>query len=122
MIFGGSLKPQSAKAKGRKLQQWVRDFILETFKLEPDDVRSTSMGAPGEDVLLSPAARSVVPFQIECKSKARSQVHTYYAQAQEHGEHEPLVIVKMDRSIPLAVLSAETFFNLLKKVQDGNQS
>lgn len=123
MIFGGSLKPQSAKAKGRKLQQWVRDFILETFtNLEPDDVRSTSMGATGEDVQLSPQARKVVPFQIECKNKGRSTVHTYYAQAQEHGEHEPLVIVKMDRSIPLAVLSAETFFNLLKKVQDGNQS
>lgn len=119
MIFGGSLTPQSAKQKGRKLQQWVRDIILETFGLEPDDVRSTSMGATGEDVQLSPAARKVVPYQIECKNKARSQVHTYYAQAKEHGEHEPLVIVKMDRDIPLAVLSAETFFKLLKKL-NGN--
>jgi hypothetical protein len=80
------------------------------------------MGATGEDVLLSPAARIMVPFQIECKNKARSQVHTYYNQAKEHGEHEPLVIVKMDRDIPLAVLSAETFFKLLRELHATTQS
>ena len=101
------------------MQKWVRDLILSLFlKLEPDDVRSTSMGATGEDVLLSPAARRYVPFQIECKNKARSQVHSYFKQAKEHGEHEPLVIVKMDRDIPLAVLSAETFFKLLKQLNE----
>jgi len=52
------IKTQSAKAKGRKLQQWVRNVILELIHtLEPDDVKSTSMGAGGEDVQLSPAAR-----------------------------------------------------------------
>ena len=102
------------------MQKWVRDLILSLFlKLEPDDVRSTSMGATGEDVLLSPAARRYVPFQIDCKNKARSQVHSYFKQAKEHGEHEPLVIVKMDRDIPLAVLSAETFFKLLKQLNEN---
>lgn len=110
------MKPQSAKAKGRTLQKWVKALILDMFpSLENDDVRSTSMGAGGEDVQLSPSARKLVPFQIECKNKARSQVHTYYAQAKEHGDHEPLVIVKMDRDIPLAVLSAETLFKLLQE-------
>lgn len=80
------------------------------------------MGATGEDVQLSPAARARVPFQMECKNKARSQVHTYYKQAKEHGEHEPLVIVKMDRDIPLAVLSAETFFKLLRELDATNQN
>lgn len=64
------MKPSSAKAKGRKLQQQVRDLILETFSdLEPDDVRSTSMGAGGEDVLLSPLARRKFPFSVECKNQ-----------------------------------------------------
>ena len=74
------------------------------------------MGATGEDVLLSAAARALVPHQIECKNKARSQIHTYYNQAKEHGEHEPLVIVKMDRDIPLAVMSAEYYITLLKQL------
>jgi hypothetical protein len=108
------MTPASSKAKGRSLQQWVRDLILKSFSsLEKDDVRSTSMGADGEDVQLSPAARKLVPYQIECKNKARSQIHTYYDQACTHGKHEPLVIVKQDRKKPLAILDAETFFKLL---------
>lgn len=110
------MKPASSKAKGRKLQQWVRDTILSIFPLQPDDVRSTSMGAGGEDVQLSPAARQFVPYQIECKNKARSQIHTYYQQAKEHGDHQPLVIVKMDRAETLAIVEAEHFFKLLKEL------
>jgi hypothetical protein len=81
------------------------------------------MGATGEDVQLSPAARKYVPYQIECKNKATSQVHTYYEQAKEHGSYEPLVIVKKDHSIPLAIVSAEHFFQLLKeKAHERNPS
>jgi len=109
------MKPASAKAKGRVFQQYVRDKILDCFPtLAKDDVRSTSMGAGGEDLQLSPVARKLVPYNIECKSKATSQIHTYYDQAKEHGEHEPLVIVKKDRSIPLAIVSLEHFLTLLK--------
>lgn len=73
------------------------------------------MGATGEDVTLSPAARKKVPYQIECKNKATSQVHTYYAQAKTHGDHEPLVIVKKDRDIALAIVSLDHFLKLLKE-------
>lgn len=73
------------------------------------------MGATGEDVTLSPAARKKVPYQIECKNKATSQVHTYYDQAKSHGNHEPVVIVKKDRDIPLAVISLDNFLKLLKQ-------
>ena len=45
------MKTSSAKAKGRNLQKWVRDIILESFPgLEPDDVRSITMGDSGEDM------------------------------------------------------------------------
>ena len=115
------MTPASAKAKGRNLQKWIRDHILSLWldTLGPDDVRSTSMGMQGEDVQLSPAARLRIPYQIEAKNKARSQIHTYYEQAKEHGNHEPLVIVKMDRKNPLAVVDAEHFFNLLKKLDES---
>ena len=47
------MKTSSAKAKGRRLQQKVRDLLLETFtELQPDDIRSTSMGVSGEDLQL----------------------------------------------------------------------
>lgn len=114
------MTPQSSKAKGRRLQQWVRDHILALWLnvLQPDDVRSTGMGQSGEDIQLSPLARSKVPYCIECKNKARSQVHTYYEQAKEHGTHEPLVIVKMDRKETLAIVEAEHFFSLLKELDE----
>lgn len=115
------MTPQSAKAKGRRLQQLVRDLLLKTFSsLEKDDVRSTSMGTTGEDVQLSPAARKLFKYQIECKNKARSQVHTWYAQAASHGEYEPLLIVKQDNDTVLAVVSFEHFLNLVKDKNNEN--
>ena len=51
------MKTQSCKSKGRRLQQKVVADVLAAFPhLQPDDVRSTSMGCGGEDVQLSPAA------------------------------------------------------------------
>ena len=116
------MKPQSAEAKGRNFQQTVRDLILSSFlQLEPDDVRSTSMGATGEDIQLSPAARKLVPYQIECKAKAKVAVYSWYEQAKEHGTHEPLVFVKQDRKKPLVILDAEHFLKLLKQLNGNNQ-
>lgn len=109
------MKPASCKQKGKGFQNKVRDLILSSFlTLEPDDVKSTSMGAAGEDIQLSPAARKLIPYQIECKKKATSQIHTYYEQALTHGKHEPLVVVEKDRSIALAIVSLEHFIKLIK--------
>jgi hypothetical protein len=112
------IKPQSAKAKGRNLQKWVRDRILANCPtLQPDDVRSTSMGAGGEDVQLSPAARKKFPFSVECKAKGKVAVYSMYEQAVENcpKDAEPLLVVKGDRKKPLAVVDAEWF--LKKMVQ-----
>lgn len=110
------ISTQSAKAKGRRLQQHVRDAILEAYpSLESDDVRSTSMGAGGEDVQLSPAARKLFPYSIECKNLAKIAVYNYYTQASGHGTHEPLVVIKQDRAKPLAVVDLEHFMELVKK-------
>lgn len=111
------MKPSSAKNKGRKLQQWVRDCILKHFKtkLEPDDVKSTSMGAGGEDVQLSPAARKLFPYAIECKNVERVNIWQSYAQANTHGKHEPLLIVKKNHHKPLAIVDAEYFVKLHKE-------
>jgi hypothetical protein len=113
------ISAQSAKAKGRRLQQAVRDAILDAFSgLESDDVRSTSMGAGGEDVLLSPAARKLFPYTIECKNLAKIAVYNYYVQATGHNDYEPLVVIKQNRSKPLAVVDFEHFMELVRKAND----
>jgi len=114
-----NLKPQSAKAKGRKLQQWCRDQILQRFPtLTIDDVRSTSMGAGGEDVQLSTAARELVTYTIECKNRKAIAVYKDYEQAKTHGLIEPLVILKQNLSKPLALVDAEHFLDLIQKIKD----
>ena len=113
------MKPQSAKAKGRKLQQWARDQILQRFPtLSIDDVRSTSMGAGGEDVQLSTAARELVSYTIECKNRKAIAVYKDYEQAKTHGLIEPLVILKQNLSKPLALVDAEHFFDLVVKIEE----
>jgi hypothetical protein len=116
------MTPGAAKSKGRRAQQFVRDAILETFpSLTTDDVRSTSMGATGEDVTLSTAARKLLPYQIECKNKAKSQMHTWYEQAASHGDSEPLLVVHRDRGIYLATVSLNHFLKLMKIINSINK-
>lgn len=113
-----AITPQSAKAKGRRLQQWVRDKLYSTFpKLEDGDIRSTSMGAGGEDLLLSPAARRCFPYSVECKSNKAFAVYKIMDQATENCPKgaEPLAILKADRQKPLAVIDAEYFFKLVSR-------
>ena len=113
-----AIKTSSAKAKGRKLQQWTARMILELFpSLEPDDCKSTGMGQQGEDVQLSPAARKKIPVTIECKARKNIAVYSYYDQAAENAPTgmEPLVIIKADRKKPLAVVDAEFFLRKMAK-------
>ena len=109
------MKPQSAKAKGRNLQKNVRDLILEKFnQLEEDDVRSTSMGASGEDLLLSPAARKLFPFSVECKNQESLNIWSAIEQAENNsGNHIPLVIFKRNRTKTYAVLEFDKLLKLL---------
>jgi len=114
------IKPQSAKAKGRNLQKAVVKWILDRWKtLEPDDVKSTSMGAGGEDVQLSPAARKKVPVSVECKARKSVGIYTWYEQAKENcpEKMEPVLVVKADRKTPLVCVDAEYFFDLLRSKQ-----
>jgi hypothetical protein len=63
-----SIKTQSAKGKGRRLQNYVRDLILAKFPwLQEGDVDSCSMGSSGVDIQMSPLGRRTIPVSIECK-------------------------------------------------------
>ena len=69
--------------------------------LEEDDVHSTSMGAGGEDVQLSPAARRHFPYSVECKNVEKLNVWNAYEQAEANsGKHEPLLVMKKNVRSP----------------------
>ena len=114
------MKPRSAKNKGKRLQNKVRDLILEKFnQLEPDDVRSVTMGESGEDILLSPAARKLFPFSTECKNQEKLNIWSSLEQSETNsGKHIPIVIFKRNRSKTYVALEFEKLLELLdeKKV------
>ena len=112
------MKSRSAKNKGKRLQNKIRDLILEKFnaKLELDDVRSITMGDSGEDILLSPAARRLFPFSVECKNQEKLNIWSALVQAEENsGDHAPLVIFKRNRSKTYAVLEFDKLLELLNE-------
>ena len=109
------MKPQSAKAKGRKFQQQVRDKLIEELDIHPEDIESRSMGAGGEDLIMARAARQKFPLSIECKSVERLNVYEAYEQAAANsGDYEPVLFMKKNRKKPLVVVDADYFISLFK--------
>jgi hypothetical protein len=110
---GVPMKTQSAKAKGRRLQQWVRNLLIEELEVHPEDIESRSMGAGGEDLIMARAAREKFPYSIECKNQEAVNVWKSYEQATENsGDYEPLLVIKRNNSKPLVVVDAEYFVRL----------
>lgn len=106
------MNTRTRKAKGRRLQQWVKNKLMQHLPIGPRDVRSTSMGDTGSDVKLSEKAFKYFPFDIECKNQERVNIWESYLQAQGHGDGEPLLIVKRNHHKPLAVVDAEYFIRM----------
>ena len=109
------MKTQSAKAKGRRLQQWVRNLLIEKLEVHPEDVESRSMGAGGEDLIMARAAREKFPYSVECKNQEKVNIWESYSQAVENcKDYEPIVVVKRNNHKPLVLVDAEYFIGLHK--------
>ena len=109
------MKVQSAKSKGRRLQQWFRDLLITSLDIDDADLESRSMGAGGEDIMMAKAARHLFPYSIECKNQEKLNIWSAYDQAKTNAsKFEPLVIVKKNRRSPLAIVDAEYFVKLHK--------
>lgn len=107
------MKTRSAKNKGKRLQNLLRDEILKKYPtLEMDDVKSTTMGESGEDVQLSPAARKLFPFSVECKNNKKFALYKIMEQAESNcGLHIPLLCLKADYKRPIIVLYLDDFMD-----------
>ena len=109
------MKTQAKKAKGRRLQQQFMQLLIEKLNIDPEDIESRSMGAGGEDLIMSKAARNKFPYSIECKNQERMNIWSAWDQANNNkGIYEPLVVIKQNGVKPLVVLDAECFLDLIK--------
>ena len=100
------------KDKGEQFQQEVADRLLEVRQgFAPEDVKSCRMSAHGEDIILSPEARQVLPITVECKAQKRHAAHTTCKQAHCQAKElclleqpEPVLCIKVASEVPLAVM------------------
>ena len=105
---------RSAKNKGKKLQNLVRDKLQERFPEWKNYIKSTTMGESGEDVQIVGAARIAIPFQFECKSRKAIAIYKDFEQAKQHGIYAPCLVIKQNASQPLAVIDLDIFLDLLE--------
>lgn len=122
---------QSRKAKGRNLQQLVAARFRQEFQgLRGNDIRSTSMGAAGDDLILSPEALDRLPYNFEMKWHETLNLWSTLQQvmkrhrkvnAVDDGSVEtlPAMVVKHNRALPLAILPLGHWCNLLRLQQDA---
>ncbi len=111
--------PQSAKAKGRKFQQQLREDLIRELGISPDNILSTAMGQGGCDLYLSPAARSVFPFGVEAKRCETLALPAWWKQCENNASKVgliPLLVFKRNREEPLAVLRWSDLLDLLASI------
>jgi len=109
------LKTSSAKAKGRRCAQQVRDLLLEYAPLGEKDIFVTSAGETGPDLKLSEEALKRYPLAIECKNVEKLNIWAALEQADgHHTEKEiPVVFFRRNRSNLYAALDAESLIALI---------
>ena len=114
------MKTQSRKAKGRRLQNQFMQLLIEKLDIDPEDIESRSMGAGGEDLIMSKAARNKFPYSIECKNQERLNIWQAWDQANGNkGLYEPLIVIKKNGVSPLVVIDAESFLDMIKRFNNG---
>ena len=116
------MRPQSCKSKGRRLQQSVARSILDAFPdLGDGDAVSTSMGAGGEDIRMSPAARERVPLSIECKNVEKINVWGCLEQATKNtpAGASPCLVFTRNRSPVWAVVPWDLLIDLFRRARNA---
>src|ERR1700720_3783193 len=110
------MKPRSAKHKGRRFQETVRRTILERFpRLRSDDVKVAFRSEPGTDIKLSPAARSLFPYSVECKNVERLNIWSALSQARDNTKEgtTPVLVFARNRTEPYVAIKLSEFMKLL---------
>jgi hypothetical protein len=112
-----TMNTSSAKAKGRRFQQQIRQLLIEKLNIHPEDIESRSMGAGGEDLIMARDARNKFPFSIEAKNCEKLNVWSAYEQATSNcGNYEPILFMKKNHKKPLVVIDAEKFVDIIEEL------
>ena len=115
---------RSSKAKGRRLQNYVRDMLREIYcnSLQEDDIKSQTMGMTGEDIVLSPAARERIPYSFECKNVERLQMWQAIDQCENNKPDctAPAIVFKKNQKDAYVAIPFTVFCDMLQLEEDAS--
>tara|TARA_B100000902_G_scaffold236578_2_gene224112 strand:- start:857 stop:1198 length:342 start_codon:yes stop_codon:yes gene_type:complete len=106
------MSAKSVKAKGRRLQNLVRDKLRAVIPgLEEDDIKSQTMGMTGEDIVLSPAARKKIPYSFECKNVEKLSIWKALEQTEKNcpEDRDPVLVITRNHAPVYAVIPFDHF-------------
>jgi hypothetical protein len=111
------MNTRSAKAKGNRLQNYVAECMEKYLGIGAGDIRKTTAGVNGPDVEVTDTLVDKFPFSVECKNTERVNIWAAYEQACGNNgtthARIPMLVIKRNRSVPLACIELETFFIIL---------
>ncbi len=115
------MKPQSAKAKGQRLQKWVCQKISELtgYEYGPDEmIASRESGQKGVDVRLIKDAFDAFPYSVECKNQEKWHLFKWIEQAKKNRKPKTdwLLVCSRNRNKPVVIMDGEAFFGVLSLI------
>ena len=77
------------------------------------------MGESGEDIILSPAARDLIPFSFECKNQERLNIWESLSQSEDNSDKNiPAVVFKRNRTKTYIAVELEEFLKLIGEINE----
>lgn len=114
------MRTSSAKAKARRLQNFVAGVFLHMGKRWSDfrvgDVYPRQMGGSGVDTVLSPKAFDLFPFAVECKQVEKLNVYqAFFKNFEKYADDRtfPILVHSKNRSRILVTVTFEDFLRLV---------
>ena len=109
------MKARSAKNKGKRLQNILRDKLIKLYPSLKDDISSQIMGMQGEDIVLTPRAKATLPYSFECKNVERLQFWSTVDQAETNQKEDtvPAIVIKKNRKQPYVAVPLDHFLKLI---------
>ena len=119
------MKTSSAKQKGRTLQNEIVDALRIKYvslitanndtKLVDEDIKPAIMGMSGVDILLSPAAKKMIPYDIEAKNHQNIAIWQALKQCEANSKEPgriPLLVFRRNHSKTYAVIELDHLLRL----------
>jgi len=119
------MKPKSAKAKGRRLQQHIRDLIIQVFNYDPELVKCAIMGEKGVDVMaLNTVLADPLHVAFEAKAVESFSLPACWKQAETNARavgRRPVLVTRRNNSEALAVVTLEHLLTLMYLARKGDE-